>query len=39
MRKCEIKPNGFVYNVVIGGLSKEGRVADARTLFDEMVDR
>ena len=39
MRKCGIKHNGFVYNVVIGGLSKEGRVEDERTLVEEMVDR
>ncbi|KAL7137446.1 hypothetical protein ABFS83_10G092400 [Erythranthe nasuta] len=39
MKKCGIMPNGFVYNVLIGGLCKEKRVDDAKKLFDEMLRR
>ncbi|KAH6775980.1 hypothetical protein C2S52_013541, partial [Perilla frutescens var. hirtella] len=39
MKKCGIRANGFVYNVLIGGLSKEMRVGDAQKLFDEMSNR
>ncbi|KAL0410043.1 UNVERIFIED_CONTAM: Pentatricopeptide repeat-containing protein, mitochondrial [Sesamum latifolium] len=39
MKKCGARPNGFVYNVLIGGLCKERRVDDAKKLFDEMLKR
>ncbi|KAH6828220.1 pentatricopeptide repeat-containing protein [Perilla frutescens var. hirtella] len=39
MKKCGIRANEFVYNVLIRRLCKERRVVDAQKLFDEMSNR
>lgn len=38
-KRCWVRPDSFVFNILIGGLCREKRVDDARQLFEEMLKR